>query len=150
MIAIAVRREGLVHETLDLSNDRERFVDEGRQPPLRENRLLPIPQHPLGSRTEDAGMVRQCGANVAEEIGALRQEVIAVAIVEPVPRRSRTVHHLLKTENVGRCCRQIRDEPIVKLPAPAVEAHDAQGAALPSRCSAEAGVTSTCPGRDPP
>ena len=96
MIAIAMRRKPLVHEVLCLRRNRQGVPHERREPPLRGHRLITVPQYALGCRTEYGRMVGKCGRNIAEKIRALGQDMIPVAIQEPIFPGRGTVDHLLQ------------------------------------------------------
>ena len=145
VVAIAVRREGLVDEALRLADDRERRMDERREPPLRGHALRTVPEDALGRRTEGRDMARQGGGDLAEEVRPLRQNVVAVAIGQPVFGRSRRMDDLLQAEDIGRGRREVGDQRRVQRPAPAVQAHDAHRPAAPSRLAPRVGATKPPP-----
>ena len=68
------------------------------------------PKHSLGRRTKGRDVIRKDLTYVSEEICPLRQNVIAVAIGQPVVARRWTVDDFLKAKNIRRLFGHIRQQ----------------------------------------
>jgi hypothetical protein len=71
-------------------------------------------------------VLRQNGFDVIEQIGALRQDVAAVAIFEPAGRDADRAGDFLQAEDIGLSAGEIIDQRLMDLAAPGVQRNDPQ------------------------
>ncbi len=95
-------------------------MNEGCKAPLRGDARLAIPEHPLGRRAEYGDVIGKRATDFAEKVSALRQDVIAVPIGQPIEIGRRAMHNLLQTHNIWRGLMQVGDQRLAQFAAPTV------------------------------
>ena len=116
-----------MHEALGLGDDREGFVDESGEAPLRRDGAVAVPERALGGGAEGRDVIGKGVADLLEQVGALGQDVVAVAVGEPGRFGVGGVDDFLEAEDVGRAFRDVREECGLEFAAPGVEGHDLHG-----------------------
>ncbi|MCY1297357.1 hypothetical protein D9M70_467940 [compost metagenome] len=116
-----------MHEAERLTDDGMGASDEGREPKFRGHRPVAVKERAARRRAEAAIMPRKCCRDLIEEVGALRQFDICIAIGEPFGVGRRRPRDLLQTQDIGVDFRQISHQWGMELAAPGIEGKDAHG-----------------------
>jgi hypothetical protein len=117
-----------VDEALRLPDYGNVPVDESGKAPLRGERTVAVPKLALGGGTEEGGMIGEGSGNLGKKVGALRQDVVAVAVGQPIGCRNTAVNDFLETEDIGLRFGDPRQQPVMLGAAPSVQTDDLHGA----------------------
>ncbi len=112
-------------EALRLSNDGDGLANECGQSPLGKISSRTVPEITLRRGAEYRDMIRQGIGDIAEEIRSLRKLDAVITIGQPILLGSGRVHHFLQAQGIRVGQGDIRDEFVVELSAPTVQADKA-------------------------